>query len=188
VLHDITLLKSGTYLYADPFLDEPPFRRSVVFLALHNHTGSVGFMLQKQMAFELNQLIKEPINSYFPVYYGGPVNTDSLFYIHNLGDQIPGGKVITDNLRLGGDFNSLLVALESGNLTQQNIKFFVGYTGWSAGQLEDEMQEKSWIVAEENPSVLWQQPKYARMWMDKMKSLGPPYSIWGGYSAVPSFN
>ena len=170
MLHDITLLKSGIYLYADPFLDESPFRRSVIFLAMHNHTGSVGFMLQKQMAFELNQLIKEPINSYFPVYYGGPVNTDSLFYIHGLGDQIPGGQKIVDDLRLGGDFNSLLAAMESGHLTQQNIKFFVGYTGWSTGQLEGEMEEKSWIIAEESPSVLWLQQKYAQMWMDKMKS------------------
>ena len=142
------LPKKGHLLVAEPStLGDISFNRSVVFLAEHNSEGSVGFIMNKPLSYTIEDLVPE-IEASFVVYNGGPVEQDNLYFIHNTPKLIPNSVEIADGVFWGGDFEITKNLINEGKLTKNNIRFFLGYSGWSAHQLEQELKENAWLVFE----------------------------------------
>ena len=140
----------GKLLIAEPsILSDSSFNRSVVLLTEHNENGSVGFIFNKPSPYTLGDLIPE-INSSMEVYFGGPVSEDNLYFVHKVPELIPGSIEIGNGIYWGGDFETIQELLTEEILSKHDIRFFLGYSGWSEMQLEDELTTTSWIVIENN--------------------------------------
>ncbi len=181
------LPQAGRLLIAQPLLGDPNFDKAVVLLTDHNPQGSVGFVLNRPLSFNLNELLIDfpPLKGV--VYYGGPVRDDSLFFIHRKGDLIPGGQPIANGWHWGGDLEPLKELIRSELIQTNDIRFYLGYSGWGARQLEDELEQKSWLVNEAS-SVNPFTDKPGDMWLQVMRSQGEEFSIWLNAPSDPSLN
>ena len=120
----------GKLLIAEPSLTgDVSFNRSVVLLAEHSNEGSVGFILNKPLEYQINDLVTE-IEIPFQVYNGGPVEQDNLYFIHKVPHLIDNSVEISDGIYWGGDFEELKSMMESGTVSEHQIMFLVGYSGW----------------------------------------------------------
>jgi putative transcriptional regulator len=163
-----SLIRTGQLLLAEPFMQDPYFKRAVVLLCEHHEQGSLGFILNKGIDMSIAELIPDFPPFEGPVFYGGPVHTDTLHYIHNVGDLLEGSSRVSDGVWWGGDFENLKFLIQSELIGPDNIRFFIGYSGWSTGQLEEEMESGSWVMApmhanyafKSQPEDLWSQVMY----------------------------
>ncbi|MEZ4900393.1 MAG: YqgE/AlgH family protein [Spirosomataceae bacterium] len=176
----------GKLLIAEPFLGDPNFERSVVFLCEHNDHGSFGLVFNQSTTLSLNDILREPVANNLPVYLGGPVEQNTLHFLHRLPlieDAIP----VTHGLYWSGDFEQLTTLLNVGKITEQDIRFFIGYSGWSAGQLEEEIQRKSWIVSDTDPNFIFETP-VEQFWRSVLRRMGGEYRVKSHYPTDPSLN
>lgn len=178
----------GVLLIAEPsIIGDVSFNRSVVLLAEHNDHGSVGFILNKPLEYSLKDFLPE-VDSNLKVYNGGPVEQDNLYFIHKVPELIPDSIEISNGIYWGGDFNTILGMLQKDELSDDQIQFFLGYSGWSQDQLEDELELNSWVVTaneEENSIIGSCQEDF---WKEKMMSLGGDYMIWSNAPENPIHN
>lgn len=138
---------SGCLLLSDPFLDEDFFRRSVILLCEHSSEGSFGFVLNNLLDIDLHEIDQDFPNIKAVISVGGPVETESLFYIHSFGSLVSESTPINDELSIGGNFEQIKSLLNENKKNRLKIRFFLGYSGWDKLQLAREMNENSWIVA-----------------------------------------
>lgn len=179
--------QKGSVLISEPFLQDSYFQRSVIFLTEHSDNGSMGFVLNKNLDIFLNDIIKGlEIDKKIPVFLGGPVNVDTLFFLHNL-DFIPDSYKVTDNVYLNGDFEFLKDYLNSGGKIEGKIKFFFGYSGWEEDQLIDELEENSWLVTA-IPEKELLSTKNQKVWEKTLSSLGGKYKKWTQFPKDPALN
>ncbi len=179
--------KKGSVLISEPFSQDSYFQRSVVFLTEHTDNGSMGFVLNKSLDVNLNELIKGlEIDKKIPVFLGGPVNVDTLFYLHTL-SFIPDSYQVTDTVYLNGDFDFLKEYINNGGDIDGNIKFFFGYSGWSENQLKDELSENSWLVSIITDNELLT-TKNKKIWEKTLSSLGAKYKKWTQFPKNPTLN
>lgn len=177
----------GRLLISEPSLQDFYFRQSVVLLAEHNQEGSFGLIINKPIQAKLNEVTKDFPDFDAQMYLGGPVKTDSIFYIHTLGKFIQNSIKIMDGLFWGGDIELLKEMMLLKNLTAKDIRFFIGYSGWASRQLDRELEERSWMVASTKvDQVIHSDPK--RMWGRLIRSFGEDYAIWANFPADPSMN
>ena len=177
----------GKLLVSVPFLNDRFFGRSVVLLTEHSEEGSVGLILNKPLETKLSEAIKDFPEFNTCLYLGGPVENQSLFYLHTLGDMIPESIEIMTGLYWGGNFESIKLLIESQDIKPQDIKFFVGYSGWSENQLNRELSEKSWVVQKSSVRniMLDQLEDY---WKYFIKKADKEYSVWADFPVNPSLN
>jgi putative transcriptional regulator len=166
----------GTLLIANPHLDDPNFLRSVILLCEHNEEGSFGFVLNKQLEYSVDELVPELGDFQLPVFEGGPVELNTLHFVHQYPQQIPGGKEITDGVYWGGDFDKLIELINSRTADPAKIRFFLGYSGWSGGQLQAEMEEKTWIIADASMKFIFSDNE-KELWKEVLKELGGEYKL-----------
>ena len=140
--------KRGTILIADPFLDEDYFRRSVILLCDHNLDSSFGLVLTNYLDVDLHNLDKQFPNIQARISVGGPVETQSLYFIHALNEPVEESVKIRDGLYFGGSFDAIKQVLEKDHSNCNQIRFFLGYSGWDKEQLNNEIDENSWIVVD----------------------------------------
>lgn len=179
--------KKGRILIAEPFLGGNYFNRSVVFLVAHSDKGAVGFILNKQVDFPIQDVFADFPEFDADVFLGGPVSTDSIYFIHRLGDKLPGSIHVLGDLYWGGDFEVLKRDIRMGVINPNDIRFFLGYSGWEAGQLEDELKDDSWLVTDvEQESVMKNFDENS--WFDFVKKAGSRYTIWENFPENPSLN
>ena len=178
--------KKGRILIAEPFLPGSYFNRSIVFLVDHNDKGSVGFILNKPVDFPIKDFYNEFPDFNDTIYLGGPVNIESLYYIHTLGNHVPGSIPIMNDLYWGGDFDHLKDLVNSGFASSEQVRFFLGYSGWDKGQLKEELEEDSWLVADIPPEMVICDQQ--RLWKDMVKMQGGKYVLWENYPENPSMN
>ena len=183
----MTELKNGVLLIADPFLKDPNFLRTVVFLCEHKPEGSFGFVLNRLYENTLDELFPELGEIPFPVFYGGPVQKDSIHFIHRRPDLIPDGVEVIDGVYWGGDFPRVLELLKLGEISEDNIRFFIGYSGWSEGQLEGEIKEKTWLTVEAIARILFT-PEPDNTWKESLRHLGGEYEMMIHYPIDPQLN
>ncbi|MCC8088910.1 MAG: YqgE/AlgH family protein [Rikenellaceae bacterium] len=145
-MSSITDIQPGSLLISEPFSTDPYFRRSVVLIVEHNETGDVGFILNKCLTLRLCDLVEGIPENQYTLCLGGPVQPSMLHYIHPF-HGLPGAMKITDKLYWGGEFGILKELLMSGDIEPPHVKFFLGYSGWSIGQLYDEMRAGDWEAA-----------------------------------------
>lgn len=139
--------KKGRVLLSDPFSKDKYFGRSVVYLCEHNEEGTFGFVLNNFIDMDLNEIAKNFPAIETKVSIGGPVKTENIYFIHTLGDRIPDAQLVDDGIYLGGDYDTLLQMIERGEVKPMEVRFFLGYSGWSPGQLKDELNVHAWVVA-----------------------------------------
>ena len=177
-------------LVANPLLDDVWFSRSVVYLAAFNGENDImGFVQNKPFPFTLNS-VSETFKNYppIPVYCGGPVEPDRLFFLHTLGNTIIDSQYIGNGISIGGDLISLLAYLSAGNKIDGYVKFFLGYSGWSASQLKMEIKTQSWGVIEPKMDDILYSREDENLWKKYVKELGEGYSSWLKVPPLPIFN
>jgi putative transcriptional regulator len=180
-------VSSGEILIADPFLKDPNFMRTVVFICEHQDSGSFGFVLNKKYEQDLGDLISDLEGNTFPVYYGGPVQLDTVHFLHQRPELISGGLEVTDGIYWGGDFGDVAELLKTNRLREIDIRFFIGYSGWSEGQLDEEMKTKSWITSKATRPLIFPK-KVDNTWKEALRQLGGEYEQMVNYPIDPQLN
>lgn len=146
---------SGIILTSSPSLDDPNFQQSVIFITEYNEKGAMGFVVNKIFERALNELVEFSSSPAFPLYDGGPVDQEHLYFIHRRTDLIPGGTFIIDNVHLGGDFKKAIEHINNGTLSSSHVKICIGYCGWDANELEAEIAEGSWIITDASSEIVF---------------------------------
>lgn len=177
----------GVLLIADPFLKDPNFIRTVILLCEHQDSGSLGFVINRQLEYTLEDLIPEAAGLRLPIFYGGPVQVDTLHFLHLYPEQIPGSRRLTDGVSWGGDFEMVLGLLRTGQIHPSNIRFYVGYSGWGTGQLDDELKGKSWLTAMARKGIVFHDP-LEETWKEAVRLLGKDYEIITNFPIDPQLN
>jgi putative transcriptional regulator len=183
------LPQKGHLLIAEPsILGDVSFTRSVILLTEHNATeGSIGFILNKPLNYTINDLIID-IDASFEIYNGGPVEQDNLYFIHTIPDLIPNSIEISNGIYWGGDFDITRQLINAKKISKESIRFFLGYTGWSVNQLEDELEENSWIVSENLMKDKILSKSSAQFWKDKINEQGGEYVLFSNAPENPALN
>lgn len=179
--------QKGRILMAEPFLPGTYFNRSVVLLVAYSGKGAVGFILNKKVDITIQDILPGFPEFDVNVYLGGPVSTDSIYFIHKLGKKLPGSIHVLGNIYWGGDFEVLKQQVKAGLLNPADIRFFVGYSGWDSGQLEQEVKEDSWLVNDVDEETVMREPTQAS-WADFVKKVGHRYSVWENFPENPALN
>ena len=180
--------RKGVLLVAEPsIIGDVSFNRSVVLLADYNESGAVGFILNKPLEYKLNDFIPE-IDNNLTVYNGGPVEQDNLYFIHRVPELIPDSIEISNGIFWGGDFNEIISLLNEDKLKDSEIRFFLGYSGWSNDQLEQELEVNSWVVIQNKYKNEILGKTNSNFWKEKMIEFGGDYVIWSNAPEDPNFN
>ncbi|MFT4022304.1 MAG: YqgE/AlgH family protein [Flavihumibacter sp.] len=178
---------AGVLLIADPFLKDPNFQRTVVFLCEHQAEGSFGFVLNRKYDYTLDQLMASAAGMPLTVFYGGPVQMDTIHFLHRYPELIPGGFEVADGIYWGGDFEKAVQLLKSARISSLDIRFFIGYSGWSEGQLEGELNDKSWITSPGSSRLIFHHNLDA-IWKEALNDLGGEYRQLVNYPIDPQLN
>ena len=161
--------------------------RTVVLLCEHQDEGSFGFVLNRDFKHTLDELVPDLIGLRLPVHYGGPVQRDTLHFVHQYPEKIPGGYEIADGVFWGGDFETAIGLLKDGQIDTNRIRFFIGYSGWSSGQLADELKEKSWLTATATRKLIFHH-EIEEIWKDSLRHLGGEYEMMVNFPTDPQLN
>jgi len=176
-MHSKVDLQPGRILIAQPYLHAPPFTRSVILLADYSpEEGAVGFILNKPLQLSVERLISDFPRFNGLAWYGGPVQTNTIHYIHTYGDLLEDSTPIGYGLYWGGNFEKLKIFVERKLITGNKIRFYVGYSGWAPGQLEDELQRGSWFVGHGDRNYVFKVPFY-KCWKTAMENQGDIYTV-----------
>jgi len=178
---------SGILLISDPFLKDPNFMRTVVFLCEHQEQGSFGFVLNRKYENTIDELIPELEGHKIPLFYGGPVQMDTIHFLHQYPAEIPGGQEVMKGIYWGGDFDKVVEMIRNDEMNENKIRFFIGYSGWSDGQLKNELDEKSWLTVKATRKLVFHND-YKEIWKDSLKQLGGEYEIMINFPIDPQLN
>ena len=178
---------AGILLISDPFLKDPNFMRTVVFLCDHQEQGSFGFVINRKYENTLDELIPELEGHKLPLFYGGPVQTDTVHFLHQYPDEIPGGLEVMNGVYWGGDFEKLVDMIKNTQLAEEKIRFYIGYSGWSDGQLNNELEEKSWLTVKATNRLIFG-IDHTEIWKEALKHLGGDYEMMINFPIDPQLN
>lgn len=178
---------AGKVLIAGPFLADPNFARSVILLCEHGADGTIGFVLNRLANATIGDLLPELFSSDLPVYQGGPVQLDTLHMLHRMPSLIMGGNEILPGTYWGGSYEALQDVIINNKYEADDLRLFVGYSGWAAGQLERELEEGSWIVADVAPDLLFDTHP-TNTWKAAIRSLGDDYAYLANMPIDPQLN
>ena len=180
-------LKKGGILISDPSLEDPTFFKSVVLITYLSSNESIGLVLNQPTNIYLHEILNDiPLNN-LPIHIGGPVEKNSIHFIHKLGKTIPNTKQVSQDLYWGGDFNKVLELMSKNKISKDQIRFFAGYSGWSEDQLKNEIRENSWIVHQSNTNLCMQYSNET-LWSKLIKTKKNKYAIWANMPKDPSLN
>ena len=177
----------GALLIAKPFLGDPNFERGVILLCSYNDQGTFGFVMNQVTELFLGDVLEETIYQDIPLYLGGPVEKNTLHFIHRRPDLIAGGDEIIEGVFWGGNFDQVKTLLNINSLKQDDIKFFIGYSGWSGGQLENEIKEDSWIITNTTANFLFT-TSAGELWREGLKNMGGEFRSIAHYPLDPRSN
>jgi len=177
----------GILLVADPFLKDPNFLRTVVFLCEHQDEGSFGFVLNRKYENTLDELIPELEGFQLPLFYGGPVQIDTIHFLHQYPQEIPGGLEVMKGVYWGGDFEKVVDMIKNESIDASKIRFYIGYSGWTGGQLKNELTEKSWLTVAATRKIVFHKD-YLEIWKESLKQLGGDYEMMINFPIDPQLN
>lgn len=168
-------------------MNDPNFERTVVLLCEHNEEGSFGLVLNRVIEDTLLHDVVENIEKYdHNVYLGGPVGQDVLQFLHVI-DSLPGSIEVLPGLFLGGDFDLLQVMMQNGNVGKDDVRFYVGYSGWAAGQLHEELEGDVWVVSNIQSNQVFKLD-VANLWQEVLKNMGGKYKMISNFPVDPRMN
>ena len=187
ILPEDKIPEKGKILISEPFLPDTFFNRSIVYLTDHTPQGSVGFILNKKLDLKISSAIAGFEGWDENLNMGGPVAPDTLHYLHNLGDLIPKSVLIEENICWGGDIDTIRELIKAGKINNSQIRFFLGYSGWSAGQLERELKENSWVIAKVKSDIIMNN-RGDDTWKRVLRSFKNKYRMWADFPDSPDMN
>ena len=179
--------EKGRLLISEPFLPDPNFARTVVLLCEHNEEGSFGFVLNKPSILKVNEIMEDITVFENIVHVGGPVQQDTLHFIHRNASLINALEIV-DNVYWGGDFESLIVLCDTKQVSSADVRFFLGYSGWGPGQLDTELEQDSWIVCDYVTDQLLFDTDPQVMWRKALENMGGRFSVYSNYPTDPRLN
>jgi len=179
--------EKGRILISEPFLSDHYFRRSIVYLTEHNDEGSLGFVLNKPLEMNIGEIVDDFPVSDIPISVGGPVSNNTVHFIHTLGELVPGSIPVTNGIWWGGDFDHIRELIASGAVHSHQLRFFLGYAGWSPGQLDNEIKEHAWLVGKINPGMVMQSIE-SEFWSDTLARYNNKYKAWANFPEDPGLN
>ena len=178
----------GKILISEPFLCDHIFGRSVILLVDHTKEGTMGLVLNKPLPLFLNDILQDfNYQENIPIYKGGPLSTDTLFYLHTL-ECITDSLPISNGLYLNGDFNAIKEYILQGNPIKGKIRFFLGYSGWEYEQLHRELEENTWLVSTESKDTIMDENAGTELWKNSLGRLGSKYELWSRFPQIPALN
>lgn len=178
--------EKGKLLLAEPFMLDPNFKRSVVLLCEHNEQGTMGFIINKKTELSLNDVVLDFPDFEAPVYFGGPVQPNTLQFLHR-GNPIENSIEIVEGIYWGGSFEELKTLMTVGAVKADDFLFLVGYCGWDENQLNFEMAEKSWVIADADEETIFNENPNS-LWSEVMRKLGKKYAVMASFPEDPSLN
>jgi len=180
----------GYFLIANPVLPDPNFSRTVILLCNHNDQGSFGLVLNRSTklkareVFTTHELFKEENNR---VFFGGPVSQSQVFYLCRSENSIPGLEEICPDVYLGMNWESLEMTVDRLKEPEVNIQFYLGYSGWAAGQLDGEMEQKSWLTCKASEDFVFGVSEN-QIWSMVVRSLGKNFEYLLQAPVNPNMN
>lgn len=179
--------EKGDFLLSEPFLADNNFSRTVIFLCEHNEEGSFGLVVNKPLDVEISSILSDVPEAHIPIHIGGPVEQNQLFYMHQEA-QIEGCLEIVPDVFLGGDYNEVKELITQEKLTKENMRFYIGYTGWGKDQLQQEIDDLSWVVVKNNQELTPFMNAENDLWKELISKQGGKYKIMAEYPVNPSDN
>lgn len=179
--------KKGNILISEPFSDDIYFSRSVILLCEYSIKGGIGFILNKPINAKLQDLFEDFPDFDTQLCLGGPVHTDTIYYIHTLGKRLPDSSHIYDNLYWGGDFDTLKMMIKAKEVKPNEIRFFLGYSGWNPNQLEEELEKNYWLVSSMKPNDIMVKNQ-TDIWGKAIEKFNGKYKIWKNFPINPNQN
>lgn len=178
--------QKGCLLISEPHLPDYNFERSVIYLCEHNEKGSFGLVLNKSSDLRLHELVPQ-LELDFLVGLGGPVENNTLHYLHRNNLSIELSTPVGVNINWGGRYEQIIDWMESGG-SENDIRFFIGYSGWAEGQLEEEIEHSSWIVFPNATEQLVFETRKKNLWKAVLNKMGGRFSVFANYPSDPSLN
>ena len=180
-------LFAGALLVAEPPMADPNFKRSVILLCEHSTEGSFGLVLNRPSPMQLSEVAGLKLPEGLQLALGGPVQADTLHFLHPFGDEIEGALPVADGIWWGGDLESLLQGIDAERVDARRVRFFLGYSGWGEGQLEEEVAERGWIVLSATDSLVFAEED-DELWRQILRRLGGEYALLSTFPDNPRFN
>lgn len=180
--------KQGDLLISEPYLPDPNFERTVILICSHDENGSLGYVLNQESKVVLKDLIDDISAFNEKLFIGGPVQQDTLHFVHRSKDIDLEGQLVKQGIYWGGSYDRLLEMIKMGQVDKNDFKFFIGYSGWAAGQLRNELESKSWFVYKDtNPELIFETPA-VELWKKVLESLGGKFKMMSKYPIDPRMN
>jgi putative transcriptional regulator len=180
-------IRAGTLLVAPPALDDPNFNRAVVLLCEHTDEGSFGLVLNRPLEATPSDLVDGMDGYTGRLNLGGPVQTDTLHYLHRHGDTVTDAVGITDGVMWGGDFELIRAMIAADATSEADLRFYLGYAGWSAGQLQAELDQGGWFLTDAHPEDVFI-PDSDALWRSVLRRMGGEYAILANFPDDPRMN
>ena len=177
--------QKGKVLISQPLMMDGCFRRSVILLTEYSEKGAVGFILNKWLPIAIDDIIDEFPEEDALLSIGGPVAANTLYYLHTFA-HIPDAIEIVNGVYWGGNFDVVRQYLSISVMKPDDIRFFLGYSGWTDGQLDDELKRNSWLVSDIRASQIICPSR--DLWQDSVRNMGEKYQLWTTFPANPGFN
>ena len=178
---------TGSLLVANPMLRDKNFSRTVVLITQHSTEGTIGFVLSKEINLSIAEVSEELQDLDAPIRYGGPVQMETLHFIHQDGLALPDSEEVAPGVLWGRNFHAFLEKYRLGALDLDPFRFFIGYSGWDAGQLEKELESESWIVVPATAAYVFN-TRAEDLWSRVMQDQGQPYAMMTNFPKDPRFN
>lgn len=181
-------LTAGTLLISAPMMQDPNFRRSVVLLCERNEEeGAFGLILNRELDVQLGDVLDGYMTYNPPLYLGGPVQRETLHYLHTRPDEIPGGIPLPGSVTWGGNFETVQDLVKRGDASPDSLRFFLGYAGWGPGQLQGEIDEEAWIPTSSTAELIFEVDP-DQLWRTVLRRMGGEYAVLANFPDNPRMN
>jgi putative transcriptional regulator len=177
----------GKLLLAQPFMGDANFERGVVLLCEYSSKGAFGLTLNQSCPLNLDDVLEQSIYPNVPLFVGGPVAQNTLHFIHRRLDLLASSVRLGGNLGWSTDFEEAFELLNQGQLHSEDVRFFIGYSGWSAGQLDNEIRQDAWILTRTPTQLLFETP-HDQLWRQVLRQMGGDFRIISHYPTDPRLN
>jgi putative transcriptional regulator len=178
----------GDLLISEPFLNDPNFERTVVLICEHNDQGTFGLVLNKKTDLLLDDVLTDPVDYSGVLNLGGPVEQNTLHFVHRKQQALEGSIELGDGLAWGGNFEQIKLLLSTGQLQEADIQFYLGYSGWAEGQLREELDANSWFVKKGSTQQEVFEMSAEELWKSVLKTMGGKYKVFSNYPVDPRLN
>jgi len=185
--HYLSNVEKGKCLISEPFSPDSYFGRSIVLITQHNDKdGTIGYILNKPVKIKINELFPDFPEFQAQCFLGGPVSPETVHYLHNRIDLLPESSHVIGDIYWGGNFDLLKEHIKNKKITPEEIRFYIGYSGWSPQQLYNEIDDKVWIVTDISTDKIMHANE--KTWKEILTELGDAYSLWANAPVNPSMN